>query len=272
MDRMTETHGGHRARLRQKVRDQGLEALAPHEIMEFLLYYAIPRQDVNAMAHRLIERFGSVEAVLHAEVPELMQVEGMGRRNAEYLARVGEAASACAALTPEDRLPVTNFLEVFRYAATLARRLPPPCFVQICLDRELRVLYQRTLCPSRAWGEPATLREALSDVLSTGARNVILMEFVGRLNSVPEDYDLERAQAYAAALGAAECTLLDLLIVGDSGACSLRQMGRIPDHDLSARSCGLRERYLSAVGDGIAALKTDCIPTVTKEEEDAVAD
>ena len=97
MDRMTETHGGHRARLRQKVRDQGLEALAPHEIMEFLLYYAIPRQDVNTLAHRLIERFGSVEAVLHAEVPELMQVEGMGRRNAEYLARVGEAASACAA-------------------------------------------------------------------------------------------------------------------------------------------------------------------------------
>ena len=59
MDRMTETHGGHRARLRQKVRDQGLEALAPHEIMEFLLYYAIPRQDVNALADVIMYKMQS---------------------------------------------------------------------------------------------------------------------------------------------------------------------------------------------------------------------
>ena len=66
MERTNEAHEGHRARLRRKVRETGLDALAPHEILEFLLYHIVPRQDVNALAHRLLERFGSVEGVLRA--------------------------------------------------------------------------------------------------------------------------------------------------------------------------------------------------------------
>ena len=173
MERLTEAHEGHRARLRRKVRETGLDALAPHEILEFLLYHIVPRQDVNALAHRLLERFGSVEGVLRAELAELVQVPGVGPRSAEFLLRVGEAARACASLTGEERMPLANCLAVLRYAYALGRSLKPPCCVQLCLDRELRLLYRRTICPSRAWGEPETLRAALDDVLSTATSFVL---------------------------------------------------------------------------------------------------
>lgn len=254
MKRFSELHGGHRARLRQKVRDVGLEALEPHEIIEFLLYYAIPRQDVNALAHRLIDRFGGVGAVLHAEIADLMQVEGMGRRNAEFLAWVGETSSACAALTGEDRLPIMNYEDAFRYACAAARQLQPPCCIQLCLDQGCRLLYQRVLCPSKAWGEPDTLRGALNDVLSTRARNVILLEFVGTGSIEPEEYDLVHVQAYAAALHVAESSLLEFLIVGVAGSSSLRKRNEIPDYDFSARARSVRESYLRAAPEGANAL------------------
>lgn len=249
MEKHTQAHGGHRARLRQKVRDVGLDAMEPHEIIEFLLYYTVPRQDVNALAHRLIERYGSVGAVLAAEVPDLMRTEGLGGRSAEFLAWVGELAAVSARLGDEDRFPITNYAGAFRYACELSRRYPPPCCVQLCLDRGSRLLYQRALCPSRAWGEPATLLDALDDVLSTGARNVILIEFVGAQSIEPEEYDLNHVRAYADALHAAESALLDLLIVGVSGTVSLRRLGRIPDLDFSPRARSVREDYLRADAD-----------------------
>ena len=249
MERTNEAHEGHRARLRRKVRETGLDALAPHEILEFLLYHIMPRQDVNALAHRLLERFGSVEGVLRAELAELVQVQGIGPRSAEYLLRVGEAARACASLTGEEKPLLNNFLAVLRYAGALGRKLKPPCCVQLCLDRDLRLLYRRTICPSRAWGGPETLRAALDDVLSTGARHAILLEYVGRLNPEAEDYDLEHLRGYAAALHAADSALLDFLILGDAGACSLRQLGEVPDFDLSDRARGMREDYLSGAPD-----------------------
>lgn len=249
----------------------GLEALQPHEIIEFLLYYAIPRQDVNDLAHSLIDRFGTVEAVLHAEIPELTRVEGMGRRTAEFLAWVGEVADACAAMGSADRLQIGNFLDVFRYACGASRTLTPPCCMQICLDRSCRILYQCMICPSRAWGEADTMRSALRDVLSTGARSVILLEFVGNLRSDPEEYDLSHVRDYAATLHAAGSALLDLLIIGDGGSCSLRQLGKIPDFDLSERARSVREDYLLNMPADISHLRVqDFMPA--EEEEDSDAD
>lgn len=266
MERLTEAHEGHRARLRRKVRESGLEALAPHEILEFLLYHIVPRQDVNALAHRLLERFGSVEGVLRAELQELTQVPGVGPRSAEFLARVGEAARACAALTGEERPPLANFLSVLRYASALGRKIKPPCCVQLCLDRDLRLLYRREICASRAWGEPETLRSALDDVLSTRAKRAILLEYVGRLNAEAEEYDLEHVQGYAAALHAADSALLDFLILGDAGACSLRQQGQIPDFDFSDRARSMREDYLRGASDDSSTLHV--LGATTEDEED----
>ena len=263
MERYADTHEGHRARLRRKVRESGLDALAPHEILEFLLYHIVPRQDVNALAHRLLERFGSVEGVLRAELAELVQVQGVGPRSAEFLLRVGEATRACASLTGEERMPLANCLAVLRYASALGRSLKPPCCVQLCLDRDLRLLYRRAICPSRAWGEPETLRAALDDVLSTGARHAILLEYVGRLNPEAEDYDLEHLRGYAAALHAADSALLDFLILGDAGACSLRQLGEVPDFDFSDRARSMSEDYLAGAPDELHIVQIS-----PKDEED----
>ena len=59
-------HDGHREKMRQRFLKGGLEPFADHEALELLLYYAIPRRDTNPIAHALMERYGSLRAVLSA--------------------------------------------------------------------------------------------------------------------------------------------------------------------------------------------------------------
>ncbi len=78
-------HKGHRTRLRKRYRTNGLDGFEPHEVMELLLTYSIQRKDVNEEAHALIERFGSVSAVLDAHEEELCSVKGIGPDTALFL-------------------------------------------------------------------------------------------------------------------------------------------------------------------------------------------
>ena len=75
---MEHSHAGHRQRLRDRFVQGGASAFADHELLELLLTYAIPRRDVNATAHALLDRFGSLEGVLCASVAALCKVEGVG--------------------------------------------------------------------------------------------------------------------------------------------------------------------------------------------------
>ena len=72
-------HAGHRERLRERFRLDGLQGFAPHEALELLLTYAIPRINVNPLAHRLIDHFGGLPGVLEAKdmTPEAVAVKLM---------------------------------------------------------------------------------------------------------------------------------------------------------------------------------------------------
>ena len=85
-------HEGHRKRLTAKIKNS--DALYEHELLEVLLFNACPRKNVNAAAHRLIEEFGSLSAVLDAEEDELKKVSGVGKNMAQYLACLGKSLNA----------------------------------------------------------------------------------------------------------------------------------------------------------------------------------
>ena len=102
-------HGGHRKRLRDRAMSEGLEAFNPHQVLELLLFYAIPRQDTSEIAHLLIDRFGSVHDVLNAPAAELMQVPGVGKKTADWLVDLGMLVHTYGELRAEDRPKIVNF-------------------------------------------------------------------------------------------------------------------------------------------------------------------
>ena len=78
-------HEGHRSRLKKRFLNEGLDGFEPHQVLELMLFYAIPQKDTNPLAHELINRFGSFAGVLDASVEELMSVDGIKENAATYL-------------------------------------------------------------------------------------------------------------------------------------------------------------------------------------------
>ena len=82
---MDSVHKDHRQRKRRQFYDHGADAFADHELLELLLFYGIARQDVNPIAHNLIEEFGSLEAVFAAPIEALESIDGIGTQTAILL-------------------------------------------------------------------------------------------------------------------------------------------------------------------------------------------
>ena len=89
---MANEHSGHRDRLRERYLSEGLDGFPPHNVLELLLFYSVPRRDTNVLAHRLIEQFGSLVGVLNAAPEQLAQVEGIGMNAAVHLHLVADIA------------------------------------------------------------------------------------------------------------------------------------------------------------------------------------
>ena len=247
MNPQSELHRGHRQRLRQRIIDQGMDSLEPHEILEYLLGYAIPRQDTNPIAHALIRRFGTLEAVLSADIPELCSVKGIGPGSARWLATLGEIIHSLRRLNPSSRPCCGCMLDLLRYACRLRRRIQPPATLQLCLDARGFVVFCRRIAPSRAWGEADALRRALEDMLGTGAVFSVILQCTDLPHAARDEYDLENARVYAAALDAVNCQLLDVLILSETDIFSFREQKLLSRQASASRTAALRERYEQSI-------------------------
>lgn len=244
MDKRNELHSGHRERLRQRLIAEGVDHFEPHELLEFLLCYAIPRQNVNHLAHELLNYFGNLRNVLNAQVSELTQVKGMGEHAALWLNKLGQCVDACGQIEPHGFLKLSRSNLVIESIRDLDWQPAPPCMMQLCLNRNNGLLYRRIICSSRDWGEPDVLREALRDVFSTGARGVILVFFPGDGPLLPSQYDLKKVKDYSYALNTADCELLEMLLINGDQYYSLRRCDQIPEQYLNEKAQHMREEYI----------------------------
>ena len=87
-------HAGHRERLRDRFLNAGPDSLADYELLELILFSALPRVDTKPMAKALLERFGSFAAVISADPRRLEEIKGLGRAGVVCLKAVQAAALA----------------------------------------------------------------------------------------------------------------------------------------------------------------------------------
>ena len=147
---MENIHQGHREKMRQRFLKSGLEGFADREALELLLFYAIPRQDTNPIAHRLMERYGSLSAVLSAPAEDLKKVEGIGESAAVLLKAAGQIAqkarlSDAAAQRPLTDVEAAGAYLLERYAGETHEML-----YELCLDQKGKLLACKRLSEGSA--------------------------------------------------------------------------------------------------------------------------
>ena len=218
-------HDGHREKMRQRFMTGGLDAFADHEILELLLYYAIPRRDTNPIAHALMERYGSLPAVLAAPMEDLKRTEGIGESAAVLLHLVPQVCRrARLAQVGEDQ--VLNSSE--RAGAYLLE-----CFdgesreviYQLCLDRKGKLLACKRLGEGSVAPADLDVRRLVENAILTGASAVILAHNHPSGVALPSDGDYTATMRVRAALNAIGIELADHIIVADGDFVSMADSG-----------------------------------------------
>ncbi len=217
-------HEGHRKRMRQRALRGGLQSLAPHEIIELILFYAVPRRDVNGVAHALIDKFGSVGAVVSANKADLMSVRGVGERAADLFAALNECVSAYSKLPLVARRKLLTRKQTLEYINGLPNDGDRPLLMLTLINSGGEIVYSATL-PADAGDLSECLRVyALERALKfCAAYVVVVLKNVfekPRINSVERD----KLREISKMLAAVEILVLDYIVMTHRRAYSLRHM------------------------------------------------
>ena len=219
-------HDGHREKMRRRFLSGGLEQFADHEALELLLYYAIPRRDTNPIAHALIDRYGSLSAVLAAPVEDLQKVEGIGE-SAAILLKLVPRLCAKARLADADRQELV-LNTASRAGAYLLERFygeQNEVIYQLCLDRKGKLLACKKLGEGSIASAALDVRKLVENAILHSASSVVLAHNhpSGIASPSHEDYAAtDRARNALETIGVA---LADHIIVADGDFVSLAETG-----------------------------------------------
>lgn len=217
-------HDGHRARMKQKFLEHGLDGMADHEVLELLLYYAIPRRNTNETAHLLLERFGSLKDVMAADIRDLEEVPGVGP-NAAALLKLLQAVSDRAAVPALPRMTIRVGDQVGDYYVRLLDPEKRERLYLMCLDAKGKVLCSRQVAEGGVNVTAVSVRQVVDLALRSGATAVVLAHNHPSGVALPSRADQFMTRQVADALRPLGIRLLDHIIVADGDYVSLADSG-----------------------------------------------
>lgn len=217
-------HDGHRKKLRARFLNAGLEAFADHEALELLLCYAIPRRDTNPIAHALMERYGSLSAVLEAPVEDLQKVEGVGESAAILLRLVPQLHRRARLANARDTV-LSSTERTGRYLLELFAGLNREVLYQLCLDQKGKLLACKRLSEGSASSTEVNIRLLAENAILTAASAVILAHNHPSGIALPSQDDFNTTEQARAALSTVGVALLDHIIVADGDFVSMADSG-----------------------------------------------
>ncbi len=220
-------HAGHRARLRQRFMAAGARALADYELLELVLFRAIPRRDVKPLAKELIARFGSFAEVIAAEPRRLREVPGLGEAAIIEL-KIVEAAAVMLTAQQARAAPVFhNWSDLIAYCRAAMARAEREQFRVLFLDNRNRLIADEVMHTGTIDHTPVYPREVVRRALELSAASIILLHNHPSGDPTPSRADVEMTKKVIAAAEAVDIRVHDHVIIGREGHASLRGLGLI---------------------------------------------
>ena len=218
-------HDGHRDRLKQRFLEEGLDHFSEVQVLEILLFYCIPRQDTNPLAHRLLEHFGSLSQVLEAPAEELQKVPGIGANAALYLSLV-TAASRYYQVNRAMQQKVLNTIDKCgQYLLPFFVGRRNETVYMLCLDAKCKLLCCKEISEGSVNAAGISTRKVVEVALASNASTVVLAHNHPSGLAVPSDADVHTTYRVSAALDMVGVILADHIIVSDDDFVSLVQSG-----------------------------------------------
>jgi DNA repair protein RadC len=214
-------HEGHRQRLISRFLNEGLQGFDDHQVLELLLFFAIPRKDTNETAHQLIQSFGSISNIFEAEVEELEKINGIGRNAAVLIKLVLETSRRYRMDVFKAKHLIKTMDDAGNYATELFLGEKVEKVYLICLDISSKVI--NTVCVSEGTIDetPFYPRKIVAAALKHNAAKVILTHNHPGGNPKPSMKDIQATAKVLDLLSKIDIDLMDHIIVGKESFLSM---------------------------------------------------
>ena len=227
-------HAKHRARMQERVERDGLDSLAEHEALEYLLFLSIPRADTNALAHRLIQHFGDFCKVLEAEPEELMRVEGIGPKSARLISTVMACSRYYELKKRKTRLSLNSAETAIAYVKPLFRGVQNEQLYLILLDDACRPLQDLRIAEGVPNRVAVDTRKLLRAVARTNSTCGILAHNHPTGLAIPSEADRLTTYHIMEVTGQLGFTIMDHIIIAGEDGCSMLNRGSLPEYRVNS--------------------------------------
>lgn len=218
-------HEGHRQRMMLRFRNEGLDRFDQVQVLELLLFYAVPRKDTNEIAHRLIDRFGSVSRVMDAPIIELTKIPGVGEYVATYLHLVKDAGRYYQVVSTQKGAQLKDVEDCGRYMTPYFIGRQVETVFLLCLNANCNVICCREVGEGELNSAIISPRSIVEIALAEKASTVVLAHNHPSGVALPSQEDVVATKRLAAALATVDVMLFDHLIIADDDYVSLAQSG-----------------------------------------------
>lgn len=216
---------GHRQRLKERLLRAGGDSLADYEMLELVLFQALPRRDVKPLAKDLIERFGGYAEVVTADPARLRQVPGVGDAVVIALKTVEDAARRLARETVIDRPVLSNWNKLLAYCRAAMAHEGTEHFRVLFLNRKNVLIADEVQGRGTIDHTPLYPREIVKRALELEAAAIIMVHNHPSGDPTPSGADIEMTREVREAAARLGIVLHDHLVVSKSGHASFKDMG-----------------------------------------------
>lgn len=219
-------HKGHRKRLKERFLAEGLDNFNEVNVLELMLFYCVQRQDTNPLAHRLLDHFGKLSAVLDASAEELMKVSGVTEHIATYLTMINAVGRFYLRNRSADTKILTTTEACGKYLLPYFHALQKETVYLLCLDAKCKVLACKKVGEGSVNSASISIRRIVETALGANAVTVVLAHNHPSGLALPSVEDIQTTRRLSQALHTVEIILADHIVVADDDFVSMVQSGR----------------------------------------------
>lgn len=220
-------HDGHRARMYNKILSQA-DVLADHELLEVLLYFALPRVDTNPIAHDILDSCGTLEKVFSSTAEELTCISGVGKRTAELIIAAGKIFRR---MEKEKEKPKPRVYNYAKYKEILKQEFKDDFmhekFIVFLLDSDYTLKNKLVFSDSDVNSVKGDIPKIVKSLALTGPRFALIAHNHPSGNPMPSERDDFSTKKFFVLCQMHNIALIDHVIVGNGDTYSYREDGRL---------------------------------------------
>jgi len=218
-------HEGHRARLRARFMTAGPDSLADHELIELLMFAALPRRDTKPIAHDLLARFKTFSGILAASPADLMKTKGVGEAAATAIKAAQATALRLMRSEIVGRPVISSWKQVLDYCKASMAEERVEQFRILFLDRQNQLIGDEVQQKGTVDHTPVYPREVVKRALDLGATAIVLVHNHPTGDTQPSRADIDMTRAISQAAAPLGIAIHDHIVIGRRGHSSFKALG-----------------------------------------------